>query len=151
MDGDMIKADQKTKRVRGLAIPLFVFCAYGLLPLKFALAAEILPDPTRPPAEAGLSGDVAAVASGPVLQSVMLRPGHRAAVISGQLLAEGARFGDSKLIKISEGEVILLGPEGRQTLKLFPGVEKIFASPTQEETLKRGKSKSKRNPEQKAS
>ncbi len=151
MDGDMTGVAQKAKRMGVHALPLFVFFASCLLPLKSALAAEILPDPTRPPAEAGLSGDAAAVASGPVLQSVMIRPGRRAAVISGQLLAEGERFGDSKLIKISEGEVILLGPEGRQTLKLFPGVEKIFASPAQEETLKRGKSKSKRNPEQKAS
>jgi hypothetical protein len=67
------------------------------------------------------------------------------------LLAEGERFGEAKLIKISEGEVILLGPEGRQTLKLFPGVEKKFVRPPREETPKRGKNKSKRNSEQKAS
>jgi len=114
-----------------------------------ALAAEMLPDPTRPPVEAGVEIPGAAVA-GPVLQSVMIRPGRRTALISGQLLAEGERFGDAKLIKISEGEVILIGPEGRQTLKLFPGVEKKFARPPQEETLKRGKNKSKRNSEQKA-
>lgn len=114
-----------------------------------ALTAEVLPDPTRPPAEAGVETP-GAVAVGPVLQSVMIRPGSRAAVISGQLLTEGERLGDAKLVKISEGEVILLGPEGRQTLKLFPGVEKKFARPPQEKTLKRGKNKSKRNSEQKA-
>jgi MSHA biogenesis protein MshK len=116
------------------------------------MAAEALPDPTRPPVEAGMETPGApATAAGPVLQSIMIRPGHRTAVISGQLLAEGERFGDAKLIKISEGEVILVGPEGRKTLKLFPGVEKKFARPPQEKTLKRGKNKSKRNSEQKAS
>jgi len=114
-----------------------------------ALTAEVLPDPTRPPVEAG-EETPGAVATGPVLQSVMIRPGSRAAVISGQLLTEGERLGDAKLVKISEGEVILVGSEGRQTLKLFPGVEKKFARPSQEETLKRGKNKSKRNSEQKA-
>lgn len=114
------------------------------------MAAEVLPDPTRPPVEAGVEIP-GTVATGPVLQSVMIRPGRRTAVISGQSLAEGERFGGAKLIKISEGEVILIGPEGRKTLKLFPGVEKKFIQPPQEETLKRGKSKSKRNSEQKAS
>lgn len=115
-----------------------------------AMAAEVLPDPTRPPAAAGVETPGAATA-GPVLQSVMIRPGRRTALISGQLLAEGERFGDAKLIKISEGEVILAGPEGRQTLKLFPEVEKKFVQPLRGESLKRGKNKSKRNSEQKAS
>jgi MSHA biogenesis protein MshK len=114
-----------------------------------ALAAEMLPDPTRPPVEAGVEIPGAA-ATGPVLQSVMIRPGRRTALISGQLLAEGERFGDAKLIKISEGEVILIGPEGRQTLKLFPEVEKKIVRPPRVEPLKRGKNKSKRNSEQKA-
>ncbi|PWB49921.1 MAG: MSHA biogenesis protein MshK [Nitrosomonadales bacterium] len=116
-----------------------------------ALASEALPDPTRPPVEAGVeTAGAAAVASGPVLQSVMIRPGRRTAVISGQLLAEGERFGGARLVRISEGEVVLAGPEGRQTLKLFPGVEKHFARPPLQETLQRGKNKSKRNSEQKA-
>jgi len=116
-----------------------------------ALAAEMLPDPTRPPVGAGVEAPGAPVAAaGPVLQSVMIRPGRRAAVISGQLVVEGERFGDAKLVKVSEGEVVLIGPEGRQTLKLFPGVEKQFARPPREETLERGKNKSKRSSEQKA-
>jgi MSHA biogenesis protein MshK len=151
MDGDMSGAIQKPKRKSGHAAALGLFLALSLVPQGSALAAEILPDPTRPAAEAGLAGDVAIAPSGPVLQSVMIRPNRRTAVISGQLLAEGERFGDAKLVKVSEGEVILVGPEGRQTLKLFPGVEKHFVRPAQEEKPKRGKPKSKRNPEQKAS
>lgn len=113
-------------------------------------AQESLPDPTRPPAEAGMVGAVAAVASGPVLQSVKIAPGRRMAVISGQLLAEGDRFGEAKLISIAEGEVVLSGPEGRQTLRLFPDVEKRVALPPQGQPLKPPVKKSKRKTEQKA-
>jgi MSHA biogenesis protein MshK len=134
----------------GFAAPLFLFFAFCLLPVNSALAAEALPDPTRPAADAGLAGEAAAVTSGPVLQSVMIRPGRRTAVISGQLLAEGEHFGSARLVRISEGEAILAGPEGRQTLKLFPGVEKHFNRQPRQETPQRGKSKSKSNSEQKA-
>lgn len=150
MDGDMIGAKQRAKRMSGFAAPLFLPLAFCLLPFASPLAAEMLPDPTRPAAEAGLSGEVAPVASGPVLQSVMIRPGRRTAVISGQLLAEGERFGDARLVRVSEGEAVLAGPVGRQTLKLFPGVDKHFARPPQQEKLPGGRNKSKRNSEQKA-
>jgi hypothetical protein len=88
--------------------------------------------------------------AGPVLQSVKIAPGRRTAVISGQLLAEGERFGAAKLLSISESEVTLQGPEGRQTLKLFPGVEKRVAHPMRSQLPVRDKNKSKRKTEQKA-
>lgn len=117
-----------------------------------ATAADMLPDPTRPPLEAGFAatGANSALDAGPVLQSVKIAPGRRSAVISGQLLAQGDRFGEAKLVSISESEVVLLGPEGRQTLKLFPGVEKHVALPPQGQALKPAKIKSKRKTEQKA-
>ena len=143
MDGDMIGVNQQAKAKSGISTPLFMLFVLCCLSFDMTFAAEILPDPTRPATEAGLTGTAPTAASGPVLQSVMIRPGQRTAMINGQLLAEGERFGDAKLVKISEGEVILVGPEGRQTLKLFPGVEKQLARPPQDETRKRGKSKSK--------
>lgn len=153
MDGYMIRAKgkrQKAKRMSGFAAPLFLIFHFCFLPFDFALAAELLPDPTRPPLEAGLAGDVAMVTSGPVLQSVKIAPGHKTAVISGQLLAQGDRFGEMKLLSISESEVVLQGPEGRQTLKLFPGVEKHVAPLQQGQARQPVKNKSKRNIEQKA-
>lgn len=112
--------------------------------------AETLPDPTRPPQEAGLTGAVAAVHSGPVLQSVKISPGKRMAVISGQLLTVGDSLGEAELIKITESEAVLSGPEGRQTLALFPDVEKRVAIPPQGQPLKPPGRKSKRRTEQKA-
>lgn len=103
----------------------FAFC---LLPSDLSYSADLLPDPTRPPPEASIMGGVsAAPASGPVLQSVLIAPGRKSAVIGGQLVVEGDLFGDAKVVKISEGEVLLSGPAGEQTLKLFPGVEKTIA------------------------
>ena len=108
--------------------------AQRLIPLAVLLAGamsipawgEVLPDPTRPAAEAEmLAGGVSPPMAGPVLQSVMLSAGRRNAVISGQLLTEGERFGEASLIRISENEVELSGPEGKQILRLFPAVEKL--------------------------
>jgi len=117
-----------------------------------AALAEMLSDPTRPPLDAGFAATGAnpAPTAGPVLQSVKIAPGRRSAVISGKLLSEGDHLGASKLVSISESEVVLLGPEGKQTLKLFPGVEKHMVLAPQDQALKPAKNKSKRKIEQKA-
>lgn len=139
----MMKANQTAKGMSAMAALLF-------LHFDLTLAAELLPDPTRPPTEAGFAGAVVAIPSGPVLQSVKIASGQKMAVISGQLLTEGESFGEAKLIKIAEGEVVLSGPDGLQTLRLFPGVEKHTVLPPQSQPLKPPKNKSKRRTEQKA-
>ena len=88
-----------------------------------AKAADNLSDPTRPPAES-LEPGSPMIQSGPILQSVKISPSHRTAIISGQEVEVGGRYGDEKVVKISEGEVVLRGSEGMQTLKLFPNVDK---------------------------
>lgn len=92
-----------------------------------AACAENLPDPTRPPAELVTSPSApgsAAVPSGPVLQSVQISPSSRSAIISGQRVVQGGAYGDARVVKISESEVVLKSGSDYQTLKLFPGVEK---------------------------
>jgi MSHA biogenesis protein MshK len=97
------------------------------------LAAANLPDPTSPPA-AYLSGSGVQqgmpqpAAGGLVLQSVMISSGRRVAVISGQPVSQGGKYGDLQVVRISESEVVLQGSGGTQTLKLFPGVEKKMTS-----------------------
>lgn len=100
------------------------------LSLPLSVGAQALPDPTRP-AIAG-SGYDASLAyggygtqqEGPVLQSVMLSPQHKSAIISGVKVDLGGKYADAKLTRISEGEVVLRRGGELQTLKLFPGVEK---------------------------
>lgn len=87
--------------------------------------AESLPDPTHPPAEISappaLTGQAAPESNR--LQSVIISPTRRAAIINGQTVELGAQQGDARLVEVSESGVILQGSQGRQVLALFPGVE----------------------------
>jgi hypothetical protein len=82
-------------------------------------------DPTRPPAN--ISAPVAAeseVESQPAgLQSVLISPTRRAAIIAGQTVELGGKYGAAKLIEVNESGVVLRGPHGRQVLSLFPDVK----------------------------
>lgn len=92
----------------------------------FASAAESLPDPTRPPAEISASptptGQIAAP-EGNRLQSIIISPTRRAAIIGGQTVELGAKHGDTRLVEVRENGVTLQGAEGRQVLALFPDVD----------------------------
>lgn len=103
----------------GAHLALLMAC----LPAAAALA-QPLADPTRPPR----TGDLATPAAGPaatlgVLQSVMIADSMREAIISGRVVHVGDRHDDARVLKITEGEVVLRTAEGLQTLKLYPGIE----------------------------
>lgn len=106
----------------------------GLLLLMLAATpvslAQTLLDPTRPPAalEPAKEETVSAPASAPVLQSVLISSGRRVAIISGQTVSLGEKFGEARVVKITESEVLLRSGTDLQTLKLFPGIEKRPAS-----------------------
>ncbi len=109
--------------------PTQAFAACGVLLLSLgisaqAIAADILPDPTRPPVFVDGAGNSGAVPSGPVLQSVLIAAGRRIAVISGQTVQVGDKVGALRVNKITETEVVLSNGNDVQTLKLFPGIEK---------------------------
>jgi MSHA biogenesis protein MshK len=91
----------------------------GTLP---AAAVETLPDPTRPPPEIARPA-AAEQAAGSGLQSVIIAPGRRAAIINGQTVELGGKYENARLIEVTERGVVLRGPQGRQVLELFPGVE----------------------------
>ena len=90
-----------------------------------AWAQTELSDPTRPPA--GISSDAADAeqAASPVLQSVLIpNKGKPAAIIGGQQVLLGEKYGKSRLIRLTEREAVLEGPAGIERLLLTPGVEK---------------------------
>ncbi len=91
----------------------------------FALA-ENLSDPTRPPVALGFAqeANIPVSTSGPVLQSVLISPGRMVAIINGQTVKLGEKFGDAYVVKITETEVVLRKDKDIQILKLFPGIEK---------------------------
>ena len=116
------------------------FLMWGGIPLARATAAlavalvgsGALPawadDPTRPP-NVDAAGEVAPETAGLQLQSVFLpRAGAKkfrpAALINGQRVEVGQRWGEWRLLAVTEASATLAGPEGRQTLTLTPGVAK---------------------------
>jgi MSHA biogenesis protein MshK len=93
-----------------------------LVSSAFAQRSASLVDPTRPPA-VGPAAEVV-VPEGPRLQSVLISPTRRMAVISGKTVALGARFGDATVEAINEGSVVLKYADRRETLQLIPGMDK---------------------------
>ena len=85
-------------------------------------AAEVMPDPTRPPAV--IVGDAAVVPQRPVLQSIIITPHMRSAIIDDQRVELNGRFRDAVVAQITETEVVLRTPGGIETLRMYPGVEK---------------------------
>jgi MSHA biogenesis protein MshK len=99
-------------------------CLLGVL-LAGAAAAQSAPlsDPTRPPSAAEPVGEAAAPA-GPRLQSVLISPARRVAVIDGRTVGLGGKFGAATLEAVTESAVVLKYPDRRETLRLNPGVDK---------------------------
>lgn len=86
-------------------------------------AQQSLSDPTRPPTAESVAP--VSTGSGSKLQSIKLpRGGKPLAIIDGQRVSIGEKFGDAEVLKITESEVVLKGPEGVQTLKMAPDVQK---------------------------
>lgn len=104
----------------------FLSAVAGLLWVAPALAqATALPDPTRP-ADVTLSsprsGSVST--SGPVLQSTLISPARRTAMIDGRTVAVGDRVHGATVIDIQPYEV-RINKNGRDTsLRLLPRLAK---------------------------
>ncbi|MDD4911372.1 MAG: hypothetical protein PHP57_03695 [Sideroxydans sp.] len=112
----------------------------GLLGCGISVAATFT-DPTRPAidlvpnlvsgdgrtGDAGDSGEAGmgrlSEKSGKGLQSVILSPNHESAIINGVEVVLGEKYGDAVLTVVSETCVVLMGPEGRQVLHMFPSVK----------------------------
>lgn len=105
--------------------------ALALLGLPAVAAAQPMADPTRPPT-ASPAADAAAPAGygTPVLQSVILRSGQKPrALISGELVEQGGKYGDMRVVKITADTAILRGASGRVILALTPEASKRPAKP----------------------
>ena len=105
---------------------------YGRSALLVALAGaigsasaseQITTDPTRPPAALAAEAPRGAV-PGNQLQSVVISPTRKAAIINGVVVELGKKYGDAVLTKVAEDEVVLESGGSRQVLRLHPGVDK---------------------------
>jgi MSHA biogenesis protein MshK len=101
----------------------------AILPVMVAACpahAEVLPDPTRPPAI--LSNPDGAVAyQGPVLQSIYVSPSRREAMIDGQSVRVGGKVGGATVVGIADDAVLLREGKDLRTLRLFPNLVEMPA------------------------
>ncbi len=104
---------------------------------------QTLADPTRPPA-AWLAAQAKAAPgtataggaepeSAPRLQSLLIGPSRKYAIIEGQLVGVGDTFKDARVVAVRPTEVVLRSERGTETLRLFPDVEKRAATPADAE------------------
>lgn len=89
--------------------------------------AQELTDPTRPPAELAAKAPAVEGAVNQLhqLQSVIISPTRKAAIIDGIVVELGAKYGDAVLTKVAEDEVVLKSGDSREVLKLYPAVGKV--------------------------
>jgi hypothetical protein len=111
---------------------------------------QTLSDPTRPPpawiaahakapapgspggasvAPGTMAGDGANAEPLPRLQSLLLGPSRKYAIIEGQLVGVGDTFRDARVVAVRSTGVVLRSERGTQTLRLFPDVEKRPVKP----------------------
>ncbi len=84
-----------------------------------------LPDPMRPANVLATPTGTGEAGPGELrLQSILLAPGRKLAVINGQNVRLGEKYGDAVLVKLTAGEAVLKTGDQLQTLKLFAALEK---------------------------
>lgn len=98
-----------------------------------AMVSAQLADPTRPP-------DVATARTAPgatpargadgALQATIVRSGGKSgALIDGQYVKVGDKFGERRVLSISDSEIVLKGESGRDIVKLIPSIDKQTVKP----------------------
>jgi hypothetical protein len=118
---ELVSAKHKNITIRMVGLILAVFS----LPASYA---QSLSDPTRP---YGPMVRAEGTTTGPVLQSILIRPNSKTAIISGQTVPLGGTFGNARISRITDTEVTLVQGKEVRVLKLFSDLEKrthIFAT-----------------------
>lgn len=84
--------------------------------------AQALRDPTRPPGMSAFKAAPGAATGGLVLQSILISPERKAAVISGKVMGPGESINGYMLVAIAENEAVLKNGDKVQRLRLYPSV-----------------------------
>ncbi len=93
-------------------------------------AAQVLNDPTRPPAGLAPADSATGALASPILQSIMITRSERSAIIGGETVRLGGKYGEAAVIGITENEVTLRSASGTETLRMYPdvGIKRIEAA-----------------------
>ncbi len=124
----------RTSMVWVTMLSIVFMAVSGTVNAKGTATGSALADPTRPPAilaEGQPNEDISKKelpASG--LQTVILRKGAKPlAIINGQTVKLGEKVGDARLVRLSETEAVLQGPEGKEIMRLMPAAERKAVLP----------------------
>ncbi|HEY0855714.1 MAG TPA: MSHA biogenesis protein MshK [Albitalea sp.] len=109
----------------------------ALLCAASPIAANALPDPTRPPAALHSAPAASSPGDALMLQSVLLGKGRTpAAVISGELVLLGGQVRGTRLVRITERHAVLKGPLGETVLALLPSAGAPVRTPAPPESTR---------------
>ena len=99
--------------------------------------AQTLRDPTRPPAASAKGAAGRIEQSGWILQSVLISPERRYAIINGEVVALGGSIAGAELVAVAEERVTLRTREGLRVVHLFPDVTRLGAADASPGSAKR--------------
>ena len=119
-----------------------------VLALMPAVASpQAVNDPTRPPGALATSAPGGDAGGGMTLQTVMISPTQKAAIIDGVMVKLGEKFGDAVLVSVAENQVVLKSGGVEQVLKFYSAVEKREVKPAVVKNASRqGKTRSAAEP-----
>lgn len=110
--------------MRDARLRVYMASIVALLAWNDSVRAQVMIDPTRPPRSVTAPEGANEHARGAVLQSVMITPNRRSAIIDGERVELGGRYRDAQVVRITESEVVLREGERTEILKMYPDVEK---------------------------
>ncbi len=117
-----------------LKLLMIILCGMAITLVMQTTQAEALRDPTQPPASVysdTVTNDDQEIIAGPVLQSVMIGSQYRSAIINGQKVMLGKKYGQATLIRLNEHKAVLRNQDmTTQTLLMDYVIEKKIVSPT---------------------
>lgn len=121
---------------------LLLMAAAALVSAPGAIG-QILVDPMRPPPEFLVRPGAGAGGSGAgAPQVLVLSRERREATVNGQIVRLGDRVNGARIEQISEDALVLRSDDrSRQTMHLYPGIEKKVARPEGAENNKAAKGK----------
>ena len=99
--------------------------------------AQALRDPTRPPAVSTKGAAGKLEQSGWILQSVLISPERRYAIINGEVVPLGGSIAGAELVAVAEERVTLRTREGLRVVHLFPDVTRLGAADASPGSAKR--------------
>jgi MSHA biogenesis protein MshK len=103
---------------------LVVLFSAWLLPASVGFA-QALRDPTRPPGSGAKGMPDRSGKSGWLLQSVLISPERRYAIINGEVVPLGGSVSGAELVAVAAERVTLRTPDGLRIVHLFPDVTRL--------------------------